>query len=119
YWVVRNTVTPSQLSCRSRSFVRSISHPPPRARLARLWPRDERGFVLTGPDLAEHNIAGSGWTVGLTFWRPARRACSPPGTSATARSSGVASPVGEGLVVVMFVHCSLTEPRQRARPPWR
>jgi len=71
--------------------------------------RDERGFVLTGPDLAEHD---------LTAWRLDRRPhlleASIPGVVAAGdvrhgSVKRVASAVGEGSVAVMFVHRFLSE----------
>ena len=71
--------------------------------------RDERGFVLTGADLAEHD---------LTAWRLDRRPhlleASVPGVFAAGdvrhgSVKRVASAVGEGSVAVMFVHRYLSE----------
>jgi thioredoxin reductase (NADPH) len=72
--------------------------------------RDERGFVLTGPDLAERD---------LTEWpldrRPHLLEASVPGVFAAGdvrhgSIKRVASAVGEGSVAVMFVHRYLSEP---------
>ena len=46
--------------------------------------RDDRGFVLTGPDLGGSRRAGR-WTGSRTTWRPACQACSRPGTSGPSR----------------------------------
>ncbi len=71
--------------------------------------RDERGFVLTGPDLAEHD---------LTTWpldrRPHLLEASVPGVFAAGdvrhgSVKRVASAVGEGSVAVMFAHRYLSE----------
>ena len=45
--------------------------------------RDERGFILTGRD----SSATDGRPISRCCWRRASPACSPPATSATARSS--------------------------------
>jgi thioredoxin reductase (NADPH) len=71
--------------------------------------RDEQGFVLTGPDLAGHDLAG---------WQPGRGPhlleASVPGVFAAGdvRHDSVkraASAVGEGSVAVMFIHRYLAE----------
>jgi thioredoxin reductase (NADPH) len=72
--------------------------------------RDERGFVLTGPDLAEYD--GTGWPLDR---RPYLLEASVPGVFAAGdvrhgSVKRVASAVGEGSVAVMFVHRYLAEP---------
>ena len=50
--------------------------------------RDERGYVVTGPDLAragEQGTAGRCRRGRRTPWRPACRACSPPATCGSTR----------------------------------
>ena len=71
--------------------------------------RDERGFVLTGPDLAEHDLTG--WPLDR---RPHLLEASVPGVFAAGdvrhgSIKRVASAVGEGSVAVMFVHRYLSE----------
>jgi thioredoxin reductase (NADPH) len=71
--------------------------------------RDERGFVLTGPDLAEHDLTG--W---LLDRHPHLLEASVPGVFAAGdvrhgSVKRVASAVGEGSVAVMFVHRYLSE----------
>ena len=72
--------------------------------------RDERGFVLTGPDLAERDLTG--WPLDR---RPHLLEASVPGVFAAGdvrhgSIKRVASAVGEGSVAVMFVHRYLSEP---------
>lgn len=72
--------------------------------------RDERGFVLTGPDLAERDLTG--WALGRP---PHLLEASVPGVFAAGdvrhgSIKRVASAVGEGLVAVIFVHRYLSEP---------
>ena len=53
--------------------------------------RDERGFVLAGPDLLRRRHPAAGWdrwTATRTTWRPACRACSWPVTCGPSRPSG-------------------------------
>ena len=62
--------------------------------------RDEHGFVLTGPDLAKHDLRSGGRsTVARTYWRPAFPVCSPLATSAMARSSGSPLPWGRAQLL--------------------
>ena len=68
--------------------------------------RDERGFVLAGPDLARR---GSGrragrWTGRRTTWRPACPASSWPATSGPSPPSGSPPRSAEGAMAVMLVH---------------
>jgi thioredoxin reductase (NADPH) len=72
--------------------------------------RDERGFVLTGSDLAEHD--STGWPLDR---RPYLLESSEPGVFAAGdvrhgSVKRVASAVGEGSIAVMFVHRYLAEP---------
>jgi thioredoxin reductase (NADPH) len=71
--------------------------------------RDERGFILTGPDLAEHDLTE--WSLDR---RPHLLEASVPGVFAAGdvrhgSIKRVASAVGEGSVAVMFVHRYLAE----------
>jgi thioredoxin reductase (NADPH) len=71
--------------------------------------RDEHGFLLTGPDLAEHDLTG--WPLDR---RPHLLEASVPGVFAAGdvrhgSIKRVASAVGEGSVAVMFVHRYLGE----------
>jgi thioredoxin reductase (NADPH) len=71
--------------------------------------RDEHGFLLTGPDLAEHDLTG--WPLDR---RPYLLEASVPGVFAAGdvrhgSIKRVASAVGEGSVAVMFVHRYLGE----------
>ena len=65
--------------------------------------RDERGFVLTGPDLRGGRRAGR-WSGSRTTWRRACRACSPPGDVRAESVKRVASAVGDGAMAVTLVH---------------
>jgi thioredoxin reductase (NADPH) len=78
--------------------------------LAGVVARDERGFVLTGPDLTERDLTG--WPLDR---RPHLLEASVPGVFAAGdvrhgSIKRVASAVGEGSVAVMFVHRYLNEP---------
>jgi thioredoxin reductase (NADPH) len=71
--------------------------------------RDGHGFILTGPDLAEHDLTG--WSLDR---RPHLLEASVPGVFAAGdvrhgSIKRVASAVGEGSVAVMFVHRYLAE----------
>jgi thioredoxin reductase (NADPH) len=71
--------------------------------------RDEHGFILTGPDLAEHDLAG--WPSDR---HPHLLEGSVPGVFAAGdvrhgSVKRVASAVGEGSVAVMFIHRYLSE----------
>jgi thioredoxin reductase (NADPH) len=71
--------------------------------------RDERGFVLTGPDLAERDLTG--WPLDR---RPHLLEASVPGVFAAGdvrhgSIKRVTSAVGEGSVAVMFVHRYLSD----------
>ena len=71
--------------------------------------RDEHGFVLTGPDLTEHDLGG--WPLNRP---PYLLEASLPGVFAAGdirhgSVKRVASAVGEGSVAVMFVHRYLAE----------
>jgi thioredoxin reductase (NADPH) len=71
--------------------------------------RDEHGFILTGPDLAGHDLAG--WPADR---HPHLLEGSVPGVFAAGdvrhgSIKRVASAVGEGSVAVMFIHRYLSE----------
>jgi thioredoxin reductase (NADPH) len=71
--------------------------------------RDEHGFILTGPDLGGHDLAG--WPADR---RPHLLEGSVPGVFAAGdvrhgSVKRVASAVGEGSVAVMFIHRYLSE----------
>jgi thioredoxin reductase (NADPH) len=71
--------------------------------------RDEHGFILTGPDLTEHDLRG--WPLERP---PYLLEASVPGVFAAGdvrhgSVKRVASAVGEGSVAVMFVHRYLAE----------
>ncbi|WP_149359433.1 FAD-dependent oxidoreductase [Lolliginicoccus suaedae] len=74
--------------------------------------RDERGFILAGPDLASNGDRPSGWTLERS---PHYLEASVPGVFAAGdvRSESakrVASAVGEGAMAVMLVHRYLAKP---------
>jgi thioredoxin reductase (NADPH) len=71
--------------------------------------RDERGFVLTGPDLTGHDLTG--WPLDR---RPHLLEASVPGVFAASdvrhgSTKRVASAAGEDSVAAMFVHRYLSE----------
>ncbi len=71
--------------------------------------RDEHGFLLTGPDLAGHDLTG--WPIDR---RPHLLEASVPGVFAAGdvrhgSIKRVASAVGEGSVAVMFIHRYLSQ----------
>lgn len=73
---------------------------------------DDKGFVLTGPDLSDEALAEAGWSLKR---RPTHLETSHPGIYAVGdvRSGSVkrvASAVGEGSVCIQFVHQVLAEP---------
>ena len=72
---------------------------------------DERGFVLTGPDLTDEHLRNAGWALPR---KPRLLETSIPGVFAAGdvRSGSVkrvASAVGEGALAVTFVHRVLSE----------
>jgi thioredoxin reductase (NADPH) len=73
--------------------------------------RDERGFILTGPDLLEHGVPPAGWNRDRP---PLMLETSVPGLFAAGdvrhgSIKRVASSVGEGSIAVAFVHQYLAE----------
>jgi len=72
---------------------------------------DEKGFIKTGPDLTQHDLAAAQWPLERS---PYLLETSRPGVFAVGdvRSSNikrVASAVGEGSIAVSFVHRVLAE----------
>ena len=72
---------------------------------------DEKGFIKTGPDLSEKELAGAGWPLARA---PYLLETSLPGVFAVGdvragNIKRVASAVGEGSIVVAFVHRVLQE----------
>lgn len=72
---------------------------------------DERGFIRTGPDLAEEELVAAGWPLERS---PHLVETSLPGVFAVGdvRSGNVkrvASAVGEGAIAISFVHRVLAE----------
>jgi thioredoxin reductase (NADPH) len=79
--------------------------------LAGVVARDERGFILTGPDLLEHGVPPAGWNRDRP---PLMLETSVPGLFAAGdvrhgSIKRVASSVGEGSIAVAFVHQYLAE----------
>jgi len=72
---------------------------------------DAKGFIKTGPDLSQDDLAGAGWPLART---PHLLETSLPGVFAVGDVRGgslkrVASAVGEGSIAVAFVHKVLHE----------
>jgi thioredoxin reductase (NADPH) len=79
--------------------------------LANIVERDERGFVLTGPDVMKDGKPPKGWTLGRD---PFLLESSVPGIFAVGdvrhgSVKRVASGVGEGSVAVQFIHQYLSK----------
>lgn len=83
-----------------------IGAEPCTAWLSGVLERDERGFILTGPDLLKNNKRVKGWTLERD---PGLLETSVPGVFAVGdvrygSVKRVASGVGEGSVAIQFVH---------------
>jgi thioredoxin reductase (NADPH) len=106
---IRNIATGAEQTAPATAMFVFIGAIPHTDWLAGVVARDERGFVLTGPDLAAHDLTG--WPLGR---RPYLLEASVPGVFAAGdvrhgSIKRVASAVGEGSVAVMFVHRYLSE----------
>jgi thioredoxin reductase (NADPH) len=107
---IRNIATGAEHTAPATAMFVFIGAIPHTGWLEGVVARDERGFVLTGPDLAERDLAG--WAPGRP---PHLLEASVPGVFAAGdvrhgSIKRVASAVGEGSVAVMFVHRYLSEP---------
>jgi len=107
---VRNIATGAEQTVPTTAMFVFIGAIPHTDWLAGVVARDERGFVLTGPDLTERDLTG--WPL---HRRPHLLEASVPGVFAAGdvrhgSIKRVASAVGEGSVAVMFVHRYLSEP---------
>ena len=107
---IRNVATGAEQTVPTTAMFVFIGAIPHTDWLAGVVARDERGFVLTGPDLAERDLTG--WPLDR---RPHLLEASIPGVFAAGdvrhgSIKRVASAVGEGSVAVMFVHRYLSEP---------
>jgi len=107
---IRNVATGAEQTVPTTALFVFIGAIPHTDWLAGVVARDERGFVLTGPDLAERDLTG--WPLDR---RPHLLEASVPGVFAAGdvrhgSIKRVASAVGEGSVAVMFVHRYLSEP---------
>ena len=107
---IRNIATGAEQTVPTTAMFVFIGAIPHTDWLAGVVARDKRGFVLTGPDLAERDLAG--WPL---HRRPHLLEASVPGVFAAGdvrhgSIKRVASAVGEGSVAVMFVHRYLSEP---------
>jgi len=107
---IRNVATGAEQTVPTTAMFVFIGAIPHTDWLAGVVARDERGFVLTGPDLAERDLTG--WPLDR---RPHLLEASIPGVFAAGdvrhgSIKRVASAVGEGSVAVMFVHRYLNEP---------
>ena len=72
---------------------------------------DDKGFIKTGPDLSPDNLSAAGWSLAR---QPYLLETSLPGVFAVGDVRGgsikrVASAVGEGSIVISFVHKVLQE----------
>ena len=72
---------------------------------------DDKGFIKTGPDLSPENLSAAGWSLAR---QPYLLETSLPGVFAVGDVRGgsikrVASAVGEGSIVISFVHKVLQE----------
>jgi len=107
---IRNIATGAEQTVPTTAMFVFIGAIPHTDWLAGVVARDERGFVLTGPDLTERDLTG--WPL---HRRPHLLEASVPGVFAAGdvrhgSIKRVASAVGEGSVAVMFVHRYLSEP---------
>ena len=107
---IRNIATGAEQTVPTTAMFVFIGAIPHTDWLAGVVARDERGFVLTGPDLTERDLTG--WPLDR---RPHLLEASVPGVFAAGdvrhgSIKRVASAVGEGSVAVMFVHRYLNEP---------
>src|SRR5207249_68601 len=81
--------------------------------LARCLALDDKGFIKTGPDLSQNDLALAGWPLTRP---PYLLETSRPGVFAVGDVRGgnikrVASAVGEGSIAVAFVHQVLQQTR--------
>jgi thioredoxin reductase (NADPH) len=107
---IRNIATGEEQTVPATAMFIFIGAVPHTGWLEGVVARDERGFVLTGPDIVEQGHAG--WPLDRP---PYLLEASVPGVFAAGdvrhgSVKRVASAVGEGSVAVMFVHRYLAEP---------
>jgi thioredoxin reductase (NADPH) len=108
---IRNSVTAEEETAPARSMFVFIGAAPKTGWLDGMVERDERGFVLSGPDLMRNGRRPKGWTLDRD---PYLLETSVPGifVAGDVRHGSVkrvASGVGEGSVAIQFVHRYLSQ----------
>ncbi|OLP15763.1 fused response regulator/thioredoxin-disulfide reductase [Leptolyngbya sp. 'hensonii'] len=109
--VIRNTITGAVETVNATSLFIFIGAMPQTDWLNGRVERDERGFILTGPDLIRENKPPKGWNLDRP---PFLLETSVPGIFAAGdvrynSIKRVASGVGEGAIAVQFIHRYLSQ----------